>query len=1282
MTTGFAIAAPRTDDVYVGPRPFATGEKLYGRDREAGELLSLLIAERVALLYSPSGAGKTSLVQASLVPAMREEGFRVAPVIRVGLRPPGSSAVAVNRYRLSALLSLEEHRPQGARRPASALAGHTLEEYLRENFVSMSGPDGGPRPLLLIFDQFEELLRLDPTDEADKHAFVREVGEALRDRDRWTLFAMREDYVAALDPYRPALPRQLTATYRLDLLHPGAAAEAIRAPAAGAGVSFEAKAVRRLVDDLRQLRVYEADGAVLVKAGPLVEPVHLQVVCRQLWRKRKDPGRITVEDLESLSDEQGRGVDGALAGYYAERVAEAARAGGVSERLLRGWVGRQLITGQGVRRPALSGEEREAGVSPACLAVLDKAFLIRGEHRGGALWYELAHDRLVVPVLQDNARWRQQHLTPFQHQAEVWEEQGRRSELLLGSSLLGEAEQLARAQPGGLTAAEAACLEASRAARRREQRTRRYRLGLAGAAVLFGMLVAGFLVSSRYQRAEVAAEAKARQRELERHDQHARLLTLIIKLRAAKAPAWRDAVSGAADVLRRMRETNVPSPEAEELLREALTQSGWRSLIDRPVTVRSLAFSPDGRWLAAGGVDGKLWAWEVDEAGVKGEPVLAGRGEAGMWITALAFDRVGDRLISGNADGKLHTWKLADGRQCRPAEVEHPAPRRTAIGSIKFGADRYRLLTTGVDGSVCLWDPEALDDPPDHLAKAGDAAAITAVAYPAAARRVYAGTADGSLWAWDPQRPAEPRRLAAATDRPVTALAASARGDYLAAGPNENGAGLSLWRVGAAASPLGDLRDRQELGQEDNSPVTALAFSGDGRWLSSLSLGRNLRLWRVDGGRARRQPLLPPPQAPFVLAAFSPGRETRWLVGGGGDGTVWLWDLKGPVSAPLTLRGHTRAISALALSADDRWLATASYDDTVRFWDLARLTRAGAGEPRVLRGHGQRLQAAAFSPDSRRVAAASRQGSAWVWSVDGEPLVPPDLVAADEEKEDDTRWEAAPAAVAFGAEGRTVTAVGADLDVLRRDLGAAPGATRRRLPRAGGDADPAERLAISPDARSLAVMGRTWVPVLYDLSRPDAGPWAPLDVAARDVFGTAPPGLAVGPAGRWLLAVRKEGVELWDIDGTAETARRTRSLPGPGKSLLGAARSEDGRWVAAGLETGTVCVWDTRQDQARPRLLSGEVKSVGPLAFGATGGRTTVLVAGGADAARYWRVDDEADPEKWPSVRLAGHAGPVRAVAVSPDGQYLLSAGDDGAARLWTLPVERLLERAEEMMQP
>ena len=70
---------------YVGPRPFELKDKdiFFGREQEARDLLSLVIAHNVVLVYAESGAGKTSLLNARLIPMLKENGFEVFPVARV-----------------------------------------------------------------------------------------------------------------------------------------------------------------------------------------------------------------------------------------------------------------------------------------------------------------------------------------------------------------------------------------------------------------------------------------------------------------------------------------------------------------------------------------------------------------------------------------------------------------------------------------------------------------------------------------------------------------------------------------------------------------------------------------------------------------------------------------------------------------------------------------------------------------------------------------------------------------------------------------------------------------------------------------------------------------------------------------------------------------------------------------------------------------------------------------------------------------------------------------------
>src|SRR5262249_16519684 len=173
---------------YVGPRPFALGEQLYGRQREELDLLDLLIAERIVLVYSPSGAGKTSLLQAALIPRLEKEGFRVLPVIRVNGDPP--VGIACNRYLASAMRSIDD----------AAVTDESLEKQNWYQFLNQLPQTSGKQTNhVLIFDQFEEILTVDPTNRAAKEEFFEAVGAALRDRKWWALFSMREDYLASLD---------------------------------------------------------------------------------------------------------------------------------------------------------------------------------------------------------------------------------------------------------------------------------------------------------------------------------------------------------------------------------------------------------------------------------------------------------------------------------------------------------------------------------------------------------------------------------------------------------------------------------------------------------------------------------------------------------------------------------------------------------------------------------------------------------------------------------------------------------------------------------------------------------------------------------------------------------------------------------------------------------------------------------------------------------------------------------------------------------------------------
>lgn len=391
---------------FVGPQPLSGGHSVFGRDRELRELQYLLTSERIVLLYSASGAGKSSLISGK--GGLRErlaKSFDVWPVTRVSTEPPFA---VQNRWVWSAINGFEDGKAK------EASANVSLVDYAAGRMQQDRYP-------LLIFDQFEEILRLDPNDAShEKYAFFAQAGELLRDSRVWALFVLREDFVTQCDPYVRMLPTHMQNRYRLSILDAANARLAIEKTAGAGGRTFTEAALKKLVDDLSA-------------ATALVEPVQLQVVCHNLCEKvPAGAPPIEVDVIEELGD-----VTKALRLFYENNITDIAKKTGVSERRIRDWCEHELIINETIRGQVLYDRNAPDALPESVILGLESSYLIRKDNlRGVVDRYELSHDRLIRPIQRSNAEWWNKQ-APLLRTAKGWEANN------YSSSYLYTGEQLA-----------------------------------------------------------------------------------------------------------------------------------------------------------------------------------------------------------------------------------------------------------------------------------------------------------------------------------------------------------------------------------------------------------------------------------------------------------------------------------------------------------------------------------------------------------------------------------------------------------------------------------------------------------------------------------------------------------------------------------------------------------------------------------------------------------------------------------------------------------------------
>jgi WD40 repeat protein len=583
---------------------------------------------------------------------------------------------------------------------------------------------------------------------------------------------------------------------------------------------------------------------------------------------------------------------------------------------------------------------------------------------------------------------------------------------------------------------------------------------------------------------------------------------------------------------------------------------------DRPLN--ATAFSPSGTVIAAAGTQGKVYLWQV--SGTAAAPRVSALGlplaGPGGPVTSIAFSPDGRLLAVASADGTVRLWNVTD--TARPAPDGRPftVPGGAAVTSVAFG-DGGGVLAAGTSaGTAVLWKVEGTPAPVlyPHMPLAGAGGALSGVAFSPDGNTLAAAGADGTVALWSVR------------------------------------AGTGSKNKGASAAADGTLTGA-------SGGIGAIAFSPDGTSLAAAA--------SAAGG------------------ASAAGAASA--AGGASGGSVLVWNLATQqVTATVP---QPQPVTSVAWDGADR-IAAGDANGTVALLSLPSPVLPADGD------------SIAYSPDGAAIAVGGT--SVQLWDAGKRTLLATHALAAGVSVN----------ATAFGSDGNIAIARSDGAVALLNGHTLAPIGTP--FPVTSGK-NAAQSVAFSANGTLLAAGGANGSVRLYDVSDPAR----PHLIATGQRSGSAVSTVAFAPDGATLATAAADGaVQLWDVSAVGGSLTPAGPSLGPVLGFAtGLAFSPDGKILAAGSGGGTVHLWDVAEPGHPVALgtpLAGPSGHVPSVAFSPSG---TVLAAGATDGTVWlWNMASPAHPAL--IAALDGPAGHVSGVAFSPSGDQVAAVSATSGVEL------------------
>ena len=993
---------PPGDNPYKGLDAFQQedAEVFFGREAFVERLLTRLdrngSTPRFLALVGPSGSGKSSVIRAGLIPALKQ-----------GHLPGGNTwALTTMSPRTNPFFELE-----AALRAVAMKHQPDLLELLQRDSNGLARaarlilPE--ERPLLLMIDQFEENFTL-VEDSALARRFMDLIYAAVTD-PRSTVrvvITLRADFLDRPLMYPDFSWLVQEHTLMMVPLTPDELERAITLPAQHAHVMMEPGLVARLVTE-----AHEQPGAL-----PL-----LQFALTELYDNRV--GRtLTMKTYEEIG-----GLQRALTAQ-ADKV--FAGLSDVQQATARQLFLRLITLGEGtedVRRRVPTQELTSLDVPAETMDYVthflaaNRLLTLDLDPTTGQPLVEVSHEALIREWVQLRA-WLDESRNDVRMERLLalavhdWEDHGCPNDYLLQGTKLAQFEGWRETTNLSLTTAEHAFLNASVAERDRlaaaererqmheqqlERRSRAFLRGLV-AVLLLAMLGAFGLSAAAFNQRRIAQEERARAEQQTRIAQARELVGY------ASDSLDSDAELSALLALQAVNQTYATDgmvlPEAETALHQAVQQ------LNPPLRLPSAAWE----WEIHGNLtiseDGARVAYNIETAysGRSGETAIADI-QTGKVLYTVTGELMGgidtsDRIVTwdGTPDAPtLFHWDISSAQAPRQLHsFAMPAEFETLDNWIDISLDfRYATLTwqTGISKQFDLTTGEDVTDLVNLPRGMGsttfspDGVLMAHITPDRALSIIETAT-------WDEHRhlsvsgttidyfkfgPGGTRIITINRNNSVTVWDVTSGAELAAVSPPFTPARVALSRDGsrlAIVSINGQLVIYDTIAQEAvlsfgiGPKVGDIAFDGTATRLVSMHTTGQVQIWNLVAGAEFRaivnEPILD--NGPSGLA-YSPDGER--LIVASMSATPIVWDVRSGQRI-LSLVGHASRVLSVAWSPDGTTLATAGEDTNVILWDAVTGARK-----RTLAGHSDSVYGLAFSPDSSRVASSGFDQTVFIWDA-------------------------------------------------------------------------------------------------------------------------------------------------------------------------------------------------------------------------------------------------------------------------------------------------------------